>query len=159
LAPPDPARAEVITAADVTRTIELCRQISPLVVIDTSSAFDEVTLSILDQADDVVVVASTDVTSVKNAKVALDTLHRLGVAPSHIFLVLNRVPARPLLAINDVERVLGLKAHCIPEDEAVAESAHAGRALVRDGKSKAAKAISALAVQFEELSTARSATS
>lgn len=151
LAPPDPARAEVITAADVTRTLELCRQIAPLVVVDTSSAFDEVTLSILDQADDVVVVASTDVTTVKNAKVALDTLHRLGVAQSHIYLVLNRVPARPLLAVSDVERVLGLKAHCVPEDEAVAEAAHAGRPLVRDNKSRAAKAITALAVQFEEL--------
>jgi pilus assembly protein CpaE len=156
LAPADPARAEVITAADVTRTLELCRQIAPLVVVDTSSAFDEVTLSILDQADDVVVVAAPDVTTVKNAKVALDTLHRLGVGTSHTFLVLNRVPAKPLLPVGDVERVLGLKAHCVPEDEAVAESAHAGRPLVRDPKSKAAKAITALAVQFEELSPATS---
>ena len=156
LAPADPARAEVITAADVTRTLELCRQIAPLVVVDTSSAFDEVTLSILDQADDVVVVAAPDVTSVKNAKVALDTLNRLGVGQSHTFLVLNRVPARPLLAVSDVERVLGLKAHTIPEDEAVAEAAHAGRPLVRDAKSKAAKAIAGLAVQFEALSSATS---
>ncbi|MEY2426175.1 MAG: pilus assembly protein CpaE [Actinomycetota bacterium] len=156
LAPPDPARAEVITAADVTRTLELCRQIAPLVVVDTSSAFDEVTLSILDQADDVVVVASADVTTVKNAKIALDTLHRLGVAESHTYLVLNRVPARPLLAVGDVERVLGLKAHIVPEDEAVSDAAHAGRPLVRDARSKAAKAIAALAVQFEELSPANS---
>jgi pilus assembly protein CpaE len=154
LAPADPARAEVITAADVTRTLELCRQAAPLVVVDTSSAFDEVTLSILDQADDVVVVSAPDVVSVKNAKVALDTLHRLGVGQSHTFLVLNRVPAKPLLAVGDVERVLGLKAHCVPEDEAVADAAHAGRPLVRDTKSKAAKAITALAVQFEELSPA-----
>jgi pilus assembly protein CpaE len=157
LAPPDPARAEVITAADVTRTLELCRQIAPLVVVDTSSAFDEVTLSILDQADDVVVVASPDVMTVKNAKIALDTLHRLGVAQSHTFLVLNRVPARPLLAIGDVERVLGLKAHVIPEEEAVSAAAHAGRPLVRDARSKAAKAIAALAVQFEDLSPANAA--
>jgi pilus assembly protein CpaE len=157
LAPADPARAEVITAADVTRTLDLCRQIASLVVVDTSSAFDEVTLSILDQADDVVVVSAPDVVSVKNAKVALDTLHRLGVGQSHTFLVLNRVPAKPLLPVGDVERVLGLKAHCVPEDEAVAESAHAGRPLVRDPKSKAAKAITALAVQFEELSPAASA--
>jgi pilus assembly protein CpaE len=154
LAPADPARAEVITAADVTRTLELCRQIAPLVVVDTSSAFDEVTLSILDQADDVIVVAAPDVTTVKNAKVALDTLHRLGVGQSHTFLVLNRVPARPLLPVGDVERVLGLKALCIPEDDAVAEAAHAGRPLVRDAKSKAAKAISSLATQFEDLSSA-----
>ncbi|MEY2468449.1 MAG: pilus assembly protein CpaE, partial [Actinomycetota bacterium] len=154
LAPADPARAEVITAADVTRTPELCRQIAPLVVVDTSSAFDEVTLSILDQADDVIVVAAPDVTTVKNAKVALDTLHRLGVGQSHTFLVLNRVPARPLLPVGDVERVLGLKALCIPEDDAVAEAAHAGRPLVRDAKSKAAKAISSLATQFEDLSSA-----
>jgi pilus assembly protein CpaE len=151
LAPADPARAEVVSSADVIRTLELCRQISPLVIVDTSSAFDEVTLSILDQADDVIVVASPDVTTVKNAKVALDTLHRLGVASANTFLVLNRVMPKPLLPVADVERVLGLKAHCVPEDESVAEAAHAGRPLVRDPKSKAAKAISAMAVQFEEL--------
>jgi pilus assembly protein CpaE len=154
LAPADPARAEVVSSADVIRTLELCRQIAPLVVVDTSSAFDEVTLSILDQADDVIVVAAPDVTSVKNAKVALDTLNRLGVGQSHTFLVLNRVLPKPLLPVGDVERVLGLKAHSVPEDEAVAEAAHAGRPLVRDPKSKAAKAISALAVQFEELAPA-----
>ena len=154
LAPADPARAEVVSSADVIRTLELCRQIAPLVVVDTSSAFDEVTLSILDQADDVIVVAAPDVTSVKNAKVALDTLNRLGVGQSHTFLVLNRVQPKPLLPVGDVERVLGLKAHTVPEDEAVAEAAHAGRPLVRDPKSKAAKAINALAVQFEELSPA-----
>jgi pilus assembly protein CpaE len=154
LAPADPARAEVITSADVIRTLELCRQIAPLVVVDTSSAFDEVTLSILDQADDVIVVASPDVTTVKNAKVALDTLHRLGVGQAHTYLVLNRVLPKPLLAVGDVERVLGLKAHCVPEDASAADAAHAGRPLVRDPKSKAAKAIAALAVQFEELTPA-----
>ncbi|MEY2472270.1 MAG: pilus assembly protein CpaE [Actinomycetota bacterium] len=154
LAPADPARAEVITSADVIRTLELCRQIAPLVVVDTSSAFDEVTLSILDQADDVIVVASPDVTTVKNAKVALDTLHRLGVGQAHTYLVLNRVLPKPLLPVGDVERVLGLKAHSIPEDASAAEAAHAGRPLVRDPKSKAAKAIAALAVQFEALSPA-----
>ncbi|HVV36924.1 MAG TPA: hypothetical protein VHC63_10010 [Acidimicrobiales bacterium] len=153
LAPADPARAEVITSADVIRTLELCRQIAPLVVVDTSSAFDEVTLSILDQADDVVVVAAPDVTTVKNAKVALDTLHRLGVGQAHTYLVLNRVQPKPLIPVADVERVLGLKAHVIPEDDAVPEAAHAGRPLVRDPKSKAAKAIAALAAQFEDLST------
>ena len=157
LAPADPARAEVITSADVIRTLELCRQIAPLVVVDTSSAFDEVTLSILDQADDVVVVSAPDVVSVKNAKVALDTLHRLGVGQSHTYLVLNRVLPKPLLPVGDVERVLGLKAHTIPEDDTVADAAHAGRPLVRDPKSKAAKAIAALAVQFEELTPAATA--
>lgn len=157
LAPADPARAEVITAADVTRTLGVCRGCAPVVFVDTSSSFDEVTLSILEQADAVVVVASTEVATVKNAKVALDTLQRLGVARSDVFLVLNRVPGRPLLAVSDVERVLGHKAFCVPEDEAVAEAAHAGRALVRDPRSKAAKAIVALAVQFEEHSPVPSA--
>jgi pilus assembly protein CpaE len=157
LAPADPARAEVVSSADVIRTLELCRQIAPLVVVDTSSAFDEVTLSILDQADDVIVVASPDVTTVKNAKVALDTLHRLGVGQSHTYLVLNRVLPKPLLPVSDVERVLGLKAHTVPEDDTVADAAHAGRPLVRDPKSKAAKAIAALAVQFEELTPAPTA--
>jgi pilus assembly protein CpaE len=152
LAPPDPARAEVVTSADVSRTLEACRQLAPLVVVDTSSSFDEVTLSILEAADHVVLVSTTDVASVKNAKVAVDTLRRLDIAQSHVHLVLNRVPARPLLPVGDVERVLGSTALCVPEDEAVTQAAHEGKALVRaTPRSKAGRALTRLAVQFEEL--------
>jgi len=54
-APADPARSEVVMAADVARTLELCCDLSPFVVVDTSAAFDDVTLSVLDRADDVII--------------------------------------------------------------------------------------------------------
>ena len=75
-------------------------------------------------------VSTTDVASVKNAKVALQTLKQLDVAPGRITLVLNRVPNHPALTVADIEKALGLKAVCIPEDAAVSKATHRAAVVV-----------------------------
>lgn len=130
VAPADPARSELVTAADVARTIDLCRDIGSVVIVDTASAFDDVTLAVLEHADDVLLVIGTDIASVKNAKIALQTLHQLDVTPDQITLVLNRVESHSPLSVGDIEKALGLKAICIPDDAAVAKAAHRATAVV-----------------------------
>ncbi|MEY2468333.1 MAG: pilus assembly protein CpaE [Actinomycetota bacterium] len=149
VAPADPSRAELISAADVGRAIELSRQLASLIVVDTAAAFDDVTLAVLEHADDVVLVSTTDVASVKNAKIALQTLKQLDVAPGRITLVLNRVPSHPALPVADIEKALGLKAVCIPEDAAVAKATHRAAAVVVESpKAGASRAYARLSDQL-----------
>ncbi len=145
-APADPARAELITAADVVRTLELCRQFASLVVVDTASAFDDVTLAVLEVADDIVLVAGTDVASVKNARIALQTMRQLDVASDRIQLVLNRVPSHPTLSVADIEKALGHKAACIAEDAAVTKASDRATAVVVERpRAAASRALAQLA--------------
>ena len=48
-------------------------------VLDTAPAFDEQTLTALDETDDCIIVATLDVPTLKNVKVALETLDVLGM--------------------------------------------------------------------------------
>jgi len=122
IAPSDPAQAEVITSHDVLRTLELCREVAPLVVVDTASAFDDITLGVLEAADEIVIVATPDLASVKNVKIALQTMRQLGLSDSRMHVVLNRVPARPGLRAADIEKALGIATISIPDDPAVGKA-------------------------------------
>lgn len=143
--PPDPARAELVTGPAVARVIDLLREMAEVVIVDTASAFDDVTLAVLERADDIVLVTGCDVASVKNAKVARHTLHLLEIPDSRIHLAINRVPAKGLLSVADVESALGPATCVVPDDPAVARSSHEGNAVVLDApRSPAARALTRL---------------
>jgi pilus assembly protein CpaE len=111
------------------------------VVVDTSSSFDEMLLSILERSDFVLIVVDMDLLSVKNAKLALDTLRLLKFPSSKIRLVLNRANARARLDEREIEKTLGTNvAARIPSDAAIPASVNEGRPVVLSSpKSKTAR--------------------
>ena len=150
VAPSDPARAELIGPADVARTLDLCREIANLVVVDTASAFDDITLSVFETADDIVVVTTPDVAAIKNVKVALQTLHQLGIPDERVHVVVNRVPAHPNVRVSDIEKALGVNTMSIPEDPAVGKATfHAVPVATEAPRSAATKALSEMAMQLQ----------
>jgi pilus assembly protein CpaE len=101
-APEDPAQADAIGADAVARVIDAARGRFDDVVIDTPTALSEPVLVALEQADQVFVVATLDLPSVRNLGVMLATLKKLRVPPDRITLLLNKV--EPDVGI-DVARV------------------------------------------------------
>jgi pilus assembly protein CpaE len=110
-------------------------------VVDTSSSFDEMLLSLLERSDLALIVVDMDLLSVKNAKLALDTLRLLKFPSSKIRLVLNRANARARLDEREIEKTLGMKvAARIPSDAAIPASVNEGRPVVLGSpKSKTAR--------------------
>ncbi len=148
-APSEPAQAELITAHDVLRTLDLCRDIAPMVVVDTASAFDDITLAVLEAADDIVIVASAELAAIKNVKIALQTMRQLGLSESRMHVVLNRVPAHPGLRSADIERALGISTLSIPEDGAVSKAAlHGVPVVVEAPKAGVTRALARLHAQL-----------
>jgi pilus assembly protein CpaE len=146
VAPSDPARAEVITAADVQRALDLCREIANVVVVDTASAFDDITLGVLEMADEILIVTTPDVASVKNVKIALQTMNQLGIDADRVRVVINRVPTHPSLRVADIEKALSVTATSIPEDAAVGKATFHGVPVVTEApRAPAAKALNRLA--------------
>jgi len=58
--------------------------------VDTSPSFDDQVLHAFDETDECVLVATLDVPTVKNVKVALETLDSLNLVEGHRHLLLNR---------------------------------------------------------------------
>ena len=130
-APTHPDVRERISPALVSRLLRTLRETFDFVVLDTSPSFDEQMLTALDATDDIVLVATLDVPTLKNVKVALETLDVLGVAPDHRHLLLNRADEQVGLGPERVETILGLKPVAkVASSVEVAASTNAGVPIV-----------------------------
>jgi pilus assembly protein CpaE len=126
-APADPMSADQIDRADLLRILTVLRERFAYIVVDTSPRMDENTLVILHTADDVVVLTTPDVMSLKNARLGLQTLHALDIPRQSIKLVLNQVTAQAGLTRADAERAMRMKVDAtLPCDHLVGESVNRG---------------------------------
>ena len=140
-APLEPAFADEISTAAMTEVVEKLRSMFKYVVIDTASLLDELLLSLLERADTVIFIVDMDLPSVKNAKLALETLRLLKFPASKIELVLNRSNAKARLDEKEIERSLKMKISAtVPSDGIIPASVNEGRPVVDSApKSKVAK--------------------
>jgi pilus assembly protein CpaE len=108
-APLEPALADEVSTPVVVRTLGMLRRMFDYIVVDTAPFLDEPVLSILERSDVVLLVVDMDLPSVKNAKLALDTLRLIKFPFEKIKLVLNRHNSKARLDVGEMERSLGLQ--------------------------------------------------
>jgi len=104
-APKDPAEADRITAAQVTRVLEVLRQRFDYVVVDTPAALTEIVLAAFDLSEHVFVLGALDLPSVRNLGVFLQTIERLRISSDNVSLILNKVEADVGLDVAQVTRL------------------------------------------------------
>jgi pilus assembly protein CpaE len=130
-APTTPDAKDRIPAALVRRTIGTLRRHFDYVVVDTSPGFDDAVLNAFDETDELVLLATLDVPTVKNMKMAIETLDLLDLVKEHRHLVLNRADDEVGLSASNVESILKLPVEAaIPSDMAVANATNHGRPIV-----------------------------
>ncbi len=146
-APNLPDARDRISPLLVSKVLRTLRENYDYVVVDTAPAFDEATLTALDETDECVIVATLDVPTLKNVKVALETMDMLGAADGHRHLLLNRADDAVGIGPEKVETILGMPILVqLSTSIAVAAATNAGRPiLVSEPKSGTAEAIRALA--------------
>jgi pilus assembly protein CpaE len=149
-APVEPSAGERITAEQMVGVVRMLRTMFDFVVVDMPPHFDDVVLALLEEADEVLLIASLDIPSIKNLKVGMQTLDLLSLAGNKLHLVMNRANARVHLDIADVERALGVTAEFrIPSDIAIPQAVNRGVPVVLDKpRAPAALALRALADRY-----------
>ena len=146
-APLEPAFADDITTAGLMQMLDVLRSGYDYVVVDTASMLDELILSLVEKSDDILMLVDMDLPSVKNAKLALETLRLLKFSTANVQLVMNRSNSKAKLDNKEIEGALkmGISA-AIPSDAMVAASVNEGRPVVEtDPKSKVAKGFESVA--------------
>jgi len=122
LAPPTPEAAELITGANIKKVLETLRESYAYVVVDTWPSFQEQVLTMLDVADVILTLMTLEITSLKNVRVFMEIVEKLGYDDTKVQLVANRNDSSGGIKASDVEGSLGRKIpHTIVSD---------GRALV-----------------------------
>ncbi|MCP3974676.1 MAG: AAA family ATPase [bacterium] len=130
-APLEPSLADEVSTQVVVKTIGMLKRMFEYIVIDTAPFLDEPVLSILERSDVVLLVVDMDLPSVKNAKLALDTLRLIKFPFEKIKLVLNRVNSKARLDIDELERSLGLEVQAaVSSDKLVPRAVNEGEPVV-----------------------------
>jgi pilus assembly protein CpaE len=103
LAPPSPEGADLVTPAYLRKIIDMLRVTHDWVVVDLPSGLNDHTLGVLDAADQILVVAALEITTIKNVRLFLEVADQLDYDRSKIRLVINRSDASQGIRIGDVE--------------------------------------------------------
>jgi pilus assembly protein CpaE len=146
-APLRPEDAELVTEDRIGQLIDVAKSAYDMVVLDTPPHFDATTLAALDRSDRLVLVATMDIPTVKNCKLALQTLNLLQYPRERIALVVNRPLGRADLRESDISRTLDMPiAAVIPLDKEIATAVNRGVPVtVSASRAPAAKAMRELA--------------
>ncbi len=137
-APSDVDAALDVRAEHVVAAIELLRNGHDYVVLDLAHTFDEITLAALDHADEILLVMTLDIMTVRNAQRVLSTLDRLDYPRERVRAIVNRWSKSDLdVGQAQIERVFGKHAvTLVPSDyRAVVNSINLGQPLVESRKS------------------------
>ncbi|MBA3944671.1 MAG: response regulator [Herpetosiphonaceae bacterium] len=103
LGPPDGQSGEAITPEQLRIVLEALRKQFDYVVIDTATAYDDRTLSILDLADRILVLMTLELTTIKNVRQFLELAVPLGYGDEKLMLVLNKADSRLGIKAESVE--------------------------------------------------------
>ena len=92
--PSRPEHGEKVNPDQFTKLLRYLRQLYAYIIVDTSSYLNDITLSVLDVAEVVVLVTAQDIPSIKNDRLFLDLLLTLNIPVEKVVLVMNKYDKR-----------------------------------------------------------------
>ena len=151
LAAPDRVeQAYTLSDRAVLRTLQELRKLFDYVLVDMTSVFSELNMSVMSESTLVMAVVTVDfIPTIKNMKTGLDAMKRTSFDTARLRYILNRSNAKTNISLEDVEKLLGAEFyHILPNDyQTAVESIHSGLPLLLDPSRKN----TALARSLEEL--------
>jgi pilus assembly protein CpaE len=122
----------------------------PIVVVDTAAGLNEHTLAVVEQATDLLLVSTMDVSSIRGMRKELDLLDALGLTEPRRHLVLNRADSKVGLTVHDVETVLGMSVDlALPSTRSIPLALNQGVPLIEsDPRAAATRQLEQLAARF-----------
>jgi pilus assembly protein CpaE len=106
LAPPSPEEGDMVQESHMGSALAQLRTMYDYVVVDVEKRLGDVTLSVLDHADMIFVVMTADLSCLKNVRLVLEALGRVGYEPSKVKLLLNRSNAFTGISVQAAEGAL-----------------------------------------------------
>ena len=105
--PPTIREAQTITNQNITKLLNILKTVFSYIIIDTTSSFDEKTITSLDNSDLILLTTIINLPSVRNAQRCLELFSRLGYNKDKIKIIANRVMENDEIRVEDFESALG----------------------------------------------------
>jgi len=149
-APRRPEEAEIVRQSDLEAVLDAARNGYEAVVVDTGPLFDGPMIAALDRSDQLLLVCTPEVTSLKNVRIGLETIDRLGFPRDRVLIVANRIGASGGIVMREMEDALGVEIGFeLPDDPGVPAAVNrAIPSVLSDEKARFSKAVSELATSL-----------
>jgi pilus assembly protein CpaE len=109
--------AEMVTPRDIDKVMSLLRRVYTAIVIDMSSALNDINLAFLDLSDVIVEIVTYDSTTIHNTMAVADAFRMIGYPASKVRYLVNRADSPGGIHPTDLERALGR----VPEHRVVSD--------------------------------------
>jgi pilus assembly protein CpaE len=131
LAPKRPDQASAITVDFLQDLYAVLRRTEDWIVVDTPPGFTPEVIASIDSSSDVCMVAALDSLSLKNTRLGLETLHRMGFDPRRVKMVLNRADSGIGLTPDDAAAITGCSADIsVPSDRDISRGVNEANPIV-----------------------------
>jgi pilus assembly protein CpaE len=147
MAPTRPDQAGLVTVEFLRDLYAALRATNDFVVVDTPPGFTPEVIASIDSSSDACVVAMLDSLSLKNTKLALETLELMGYDREHIRFVLNRADTKVGISSEEVAAIVGRTPDVlVPSDREIPCALNEGIPIVlANERSEASRAFRSLA--------------
>lgn len=130
LSPSHPRLAETLEPQRIVELLRLLRRNFDYVIVDSTSQFTDLNMDIFELTDEIYILSTPDVASIKDLKTAMNVMQELGVTRNKQKIVLNRLDPRISLKVSEVETLIGLKSTLqIPEYRDAIKALNQGQTL------------------------------
>ncbi len=121
-APREPAQAEAVTAKHLQQIIDVIKPLYQFIIIDMPSIITEKELAILDKTNLLFLIATLEITSLKNTKILLKTLQSIKYDLDKVKIILNKDMPDIGIDKTQLETGLGIPIYAtIPMDSILAQ--------------------------------------
>jgi pilus assembly protein CpaE len=105
---PDPELSNQLNVGRIWDIIKTLKASYDYVLVDIGRSLSRITLPLIQQADLVVLLISTDISTISLSKILWDYLQSKGVHPGSVYAILNRAAGLEGLSKADAEKLLGI---------------------------------------------------
>lgn len=105
---PDPQKANTLNSDRVGRMMENLRSAYDFVILDIGRSLSRISLPLIQQADLIALITSTDHSTVKLTRIVHDHLQSQGIDSRRVYPILNRAVGFEGLTRTEAEEILGL---------------------------------------------------
>lgn len=131
LAPSSPEFADLVTGASIRAILRELSRTYDYIVVDSPAHLEERVLEVMEVADQILVVSSFNITSVKDTKITLKLLQSLGIERERVAVVLNQVRPKINFPRADIEKSLRFEVlGQLPYDARVDDTIDTGQPMV-----------------------------
>jgi len=103
LAPPSPEGADMVSPAALRQMVDHLRIAHEYVVVDLPAGLNDHALTVMDAADQIVILAALEITAIKNLRLFLEVADQLEYDRSKLRIVINRSDSAQGIRLADVE--------------------------------------------------------